>query len=109
MRLQGQPLEIGEATMALQRSLHRDVWFDYFERPLAWFEYDRHENLTGHYDKRTLVFIERKLYGKTYDADADQAPQNATVYRNQKEYLIKNGLLNAAEKRLLMAEKAKNE
>jgi hypothetical protein len=110
MKLQGQPLDIGEDTMALQRSLRRDVWFACFERPLAFYEYDMHEILTGHPpDKRTLFFIESTCCGVEYDADVDQAPPNATIYRNQKEYLIKNNLLNAAEKRLLKAEKAKNE
>ena len=96
LKLQGQVIDIGEDSSALQKALHRDVWLDYFTRPMAWFEYDRHEVLTGHPDKRTLFF----------DADADQAPKNAVIYKNQKEYLIKNGLLNAAEKRLLKAENA---
>jgi hypothetical protein len=99
MALQGKPLDIGTDSAALQRSLHRKIWFDYFIRPMAWFEYDRHEILTGHPDKRTLFF----------DADVDQAPKNAVIYEDQKQYLIANNLLNAAEKRLLRAEKAKNE
>jgi hypothetical protein len=85
MALQGKTLDIGTDSAALQRSLHRKIWFDYFTRPQAWFEYDRHEVLTGHPDKRTLFF----------DADEDQ-----------KQYLIENNLLNAAEKRLLKAENA---
>jgi hypothetical protein len=100
MALQGKPLDIGTDSAALQRSLHRKIWFDYFKRPGAWFEYDRHEVLTGHPpDKRTLFF----------DADVDQAPKNAVIYEDQKQYLIENNLLNAAEKRILRAEKAKNE
>ena len=99
MALQGKPLDIGTDSAALQRSLHRKIWFDYFTRPQAWFEYDRHEVLTGHPDKRTLFF----------DADVDQAPKNAVIYEDQKQYLIENNLLNAAEKRILRAKKAKNE
>ena len=99
LKLQGQVIDIGEDSSALQKALHRDVWLDYFTRPMAWFQYDRHEILTGHPDKRTLVF----------DVDADQAPKNAAIYEDQKHYLIANNLLNAAEKRILKAEKAKNE
>lgn len=76
MKLQGQPLDIGEDTVALQRSLKRNIWFDYFERPLAFFQYDRHEILTGH------------------------------LPDDQREFLIEKGLLNAAEKRLLRSETA---
>lgn len=110
MKLQGQPLDIGEDTAAIQRSLYRNIWFDYFERPLAWFQYDMHEVLSGHPpEKRTLFFIESALYGKKYDSDVSEAPKNVVVYRNQKAYLIEKNLLNAAEKRILAAEKAKNE
>ena len=105
MALQGQPLDIGEDTVALQKALHRDVWFDYLERPLAFYEYDRHEVLTGHpLDKRTLVFIESTCCGVEYDADVDRLPSKMKIYRNQREYLIKNKLLNAAEKRILKGE-----
>ena len=97
LKLQGQVIDIGTDSVALQRSLRRDVWFHYFTRPKAFYEYDRHEVLTGHPpDKRTLFF----------DADADEAPKNATIYQNQKDYLIKNGLLNSREKAILRAEKA---
>ena len=106
MALQGKPLDIGKDSADLHRILKRDLWFDYFQRPEAFYEYDRHENLRGPYDKRTLFFIESTCCGVEYDADANQAPENATVYRNQKEYLIKNGLLNSHEKAILKAEKA---
>ena len=107
MALQGQPLEVGKDSAALQQALHRDIWFQYFERPMAFYEYDRCEILGGHPDKRTLFFIERTCCGVEYDAEIDQAPKNAVIYKNEKEYLIKNDLLNAAEKQLLKAENAK--
>jgi hypothetical protein len=108
MALQGQPLDIGEDSVSLQKALHRNIWFAYFERPLAFYEYDMHEILTGHPpDKRTLVFIESTCCGVEYDADVDRLPSNLKIYRNQKEYLIKKNLLNTREKRLLKAEKAK--
>ena len=106
MALQGQPLEVGKDSAALQQALHRDIWFQYFERPMAFYEYDMGEVFTGHPDKRTLVFIESTCCGIEYEADVDQAPPNAVIFKNQKEYLVENNLLNPAEMRLLRAEKA---
>ncbi len=100
MKLQSQPLFIGEDTAALQRSLKRDIWFAWFQRPLAWFQYDMHEVLRGPYNTQTLFFIESMCCGVPYDAEISEAPKNVAIYRNQKEYLIKKNLLNPAEKAL---------
>ena len=108
MKLQGQRLDIGVDTVALQKALHRDIWFAYFERPQAWFQCDMHEILNGYPpDKRTLLFIESVCCGVEYEAEIDRFPSKMKIYRNQKDYLIENNLLNAAEKRILRAEKAK--
>jgi hypothetical protein len=123
MKLQGQPLDIGEDTVALQKALHRDIWFDYFERPLAFYEYDRGEVFAGCTNKTTMGFKgyntldfglsaycspeEREVYD-LFGCSYPKA-ENAIIYNDQKNYLIENNLLNEAEKRLLRAEKAKNE
>jgi hypothetical protein len=121
MALQGKPLDIGEDSSALQRSLKRDVWFTFFERPKAFYEYDRGEILTGCTNKLTIGFKdyltldfglsaycspeEKEVYA-LFGCSYPKA-ENAIIYEDQKEYLIKNKLLNAAEKAALRAEKAK--
>ena len=122
MKLQGQPLDIGEDTVALQRSLHRDVWFRFFERPRAFYEYDRGEVFAGCTNKTTLGFKDYLTLSfgliccspeekEVYDLFGCQYPkaENAIIYEDQKEYLIKNDLLNVREKAILRAGKAKNE
>ena len=120
MALQGKPLEVKEYP-AIQKVLKRKVWFDFFERPKAFFEYDRGEVFAGCTKDTTLSFkdyltLPFGLSGycspeerEVYDLFGCQYPraENAIIYEDQKEYLIKNNLLNSREKAILRAEEAK--
>jgi hypothetical protein len=120
MALQAKSLDIGEDSVSLQKALHRDVFFAYFERPLAFYEYDRSEILTGCTNKLTIGFKDYNTlpFGQTaycspeekevYALFGCQHPkaENAIIYNDQKQYLIENNLLNAAEKAILKGENA---
>ena len=123
MALQGQPLDIGEDSSALQRCLKRKIWFAFFERPRAFYEFDRGEVFAGCTKKTTLGFKDYNTldFGlsaycspeerEVYDLFGCSYPkaENAIIFETQKKYLIKKGLLNSREKAILKAEKAKNE
>ena len=74
------------------------IYFDYFERPAAFYQYDMNEIGTGNPDQRTLCFEDR---GCMFFAGRTWPLGSSIVYENQKEYLIKKNLLNDAEKKIL--------
>lgn len=76
----------------------RSEWFCLYERPSAYYEYDLGYVGTGHQKECTLAF---ENTGPMYSFGMTTPAPKCKIYSDQQEFLTKNNLLNAAEKRLI--------